>query len=93
MSEEKKKVIINKALAIKVLEVVDAGLSSGMGIPVPGKMCVEAAVNFAMGHEHAPQRCSRQKTGTRGQLRRSNLRGRGTRGRYLLEHREEQRHV
>ncbi|HEX8106742.1 MAG TPA: hypothetical protein VF516_03390, partial [Kofleriaceae bacterium] len=40
------------ATARKVLEVVDAGLVSGMGDPVPGKMCVEAAVCFALGLPH-----------------------------------------
>jgi hypothetical protein len=35
--------------ARKVLEVVDAGLSDGMGFPVPGHMCVEAAVCYALG--------------------------------------------
>lgn len=43
---------INESLARKVLEVVDAGLVHGMGVPKPGKMCVEAAVNYAMGKPH-----------------------------------------
>jgi hypothetical protein len=43
---------INEALARKVLSVVDAGLVSGLGTPEPGKMCVEAAVNYAMGRPH-----------------------------------------
>lgn len=42
---------ITKAVAAKVLEVIDAGLSHGLGEPIPGKMCVEAAVSFAMGEE------------------------------------------
>jgi hypothetical protein len=41
--------------ARKVLEVVDAGLSGGMGSPVPGKMCVEAAVCFALGQPHGDE--------------------------------------
>lgn len=44
---------VNEALAKKVLEVIDAGLVSGMGKPVPGQMCVEAAVCYAMGLPHS----------------------------------------
>ena len=44
--------VIDTSLAVKVLEVVDAGLASGIGNPIPGQMCVEAAVNFAMGSPH-----------------------------------------
>jgi hypothetical protein len=44
---------INEALARKVLATVDAGLVSGMGEPTPGKMCVEAAVCYAMGLPHS----------------------------------------
>lgn len=43
---------INETLARKVLEVVDKGLISGLGQPIPGQMCVEAAVCFAMGLPH-----------------------------------------
>lgn len=43
---------ITKAVAAKVLEVVDAGLSRGLGNKVPGQMCVEAAVCYAMGEPH-----------------------------------------
>ncbi len=39
--------------ARRVLEVVDAGLVYGMGTPTPGKMCVEAAVCFALGLPHS----------------------------------------
>lgn len=39
-------------LARKVLKVVDCGLVEGLGSPVPGQMCVEAAVNYAMGQPH-----------------------------------------
>ena len=46
---------IDLALARKVLAVVDAGLCKGMGTPEPGKMCVEAAVNYAMGAEHGDE--------------------------------------
>lgn len=43
---------INLALAERVLEVVDAGLTWGMGDPKPGHMCVEAAVCYALGEPH-----------------------------------------
>ena len=43
---------IDRDLAKKVLAVVDAGLVSGLGKPKPGQMCVEAAVNYAMGRDH-----------------------------------------
>ena len=43
---------ITKQIADKVLKVVDAGLVSGLGSPEPGKMCVEAAVCFALGLPH-----------------------------------------
>jgi hypothetical protein len=39
-------------VAKKVLEVVDAGLCNGVGTPEPGKMCVEAAVCYALGEPH-----------------------------------------
>jgi len=38
--------------ARKILETVDEGLTNGMGVPVPGHMCVEAAVCFALGKPH-----------------------------------------
>ena len=43
---------INLEVARKLLSVVDAGLVHGMGKPEPGKMCVEAAVCFALGLPH-----------------------------------------
>lgn len=43
---------INESIARKVLETVDAGLVKGVGNPVPGQMCVEAAVCYAMGLPH-----------------------------------------
>ncbi len=46
---------IDIELARKVLSVVDAGLVKGMGIPEPGQMCVEAAVNYAMGAPHGDE--------------------------------------
>jgi hypothetical protein len=47
--------IINEELALKVKEVVSHGLCSGLGKPEPGKMCVEAAVNYACGFEHGDE--------------------------------------
>ena len=43
---------ITRKNAKKVLEVVDAGLVSGLGSPKPGYMCVEAAVCYALGLPH-----------------------------------------
>lgn len=43
---------IDESIAKKVLDTVDAGLSNGLGTPVPGQMCVEAAVCYALGLEH-----------------------------------------
>jgi hypothetical protein len=42
---------ITEKHAMKVLKVVDQGLTNGMGEPVPGHMCVEAAVAFAFDEE------------------------------------------
>jgi hypothetical protein len=50
-----KRIVINKPLAMRVLEVVDKGLTEGEGNPVPGQMCVEAAVSFACGLPHSDQ--------------------------------------
>lgn len=46
------KIEVNKELAKKVIKVVKPGLCGGLGQPIPGKMCVEAAVNYACGLEH-----------------------------------------
>ncbi len=46
-----KKIDLN--LARRVLAVVDEGLVCGVGEPIPGKMCVEAAVCYAQGLEHS----------------------------------------
>jgi hypothetical protein len=43
---------INEVVARKLLQTVDMGLSSGLGQPVPGEMCVEAAVCYALGLPH-----------------------------------------
>lgn len=39
-------------IARKVLAIVDAGLVAGLGVPVPGQLCVEAAVCLALGEPH-----------------------------------------
>lgn len=46
---------ITEAIASKVMEVVDHGLTSGVGEPTPGKMCVEAAVCYALGEPHGDE--------------------------------------
>jgi hypothetical protein len=46
---------LSKDIAQKVLATVDAGLCSGKGKPVPGQMCVEAAVCFALGEPHGDE--------------------------------------
>jgi hypothetical protein len=43
---------ITKTIAKKVLKIVDTGLVCGLGSPIPGRMCVEAAVCFALGEPH-----------------------------------------
>jgi hypothetical protein len=43
---------ITQEVAAKVLSIVDAGLVKGVGLPEPGKMCVEAAVCYALGLPH-----------------------------------------
>jgi hypothetical protein len=44
---------ITQEIAQKVLDTVNVGLVRGKGKPVPGKMCVEAAVCYAMGLPHS----------------------------------------
>lgn len=44
---------LNEMIARKVLTTVDAGLVKGVGKPIPGQMCVEAAVCYAMGLPHS----------------------------------------
>ena len=43
---------INRELASKILTLVDKGLCKGLGKPIEGQMCIEAAVNYAMGLPH-----------------------------------------
>jgi hypothetical protein len=44
--------MITREIAVKVRDTVDAGLVKGVGKPVPGQMCVEAAVCYALGLPH-----------------------------------------
>lgn len=46
---------VGEELAKRVLYMVDAGLVCGVGEPVRGKMCIEAAVSYAMGEEHGDE--------------------------------------
>jgi len=48
-TKEGRKMEITETICSKVLSVVDAGLCSGVGKPIPGEMCVEAAVTYALG--------------------------------------------
>jgi hypothetical protein len=43
---------ITKAIVTKLLKIVDAGLVKGVGNAKPGKMCIEAAVCYALGEPH-----------------------------------------
>lgn len=45
---ESNSIQITREIAQNVLTTIDAGLVCGVGIPVPGRMCVEAAVCYAM---------------------------------------------
>ena len=46
---------LNREVAQKVLTTVDAGLCRGVGKPIPGQMCVEAAVCYALGQPHGDE--------------------------------------
>jgi hypothetical protein len=50
--EEKVLKKIDESVAKRVLKVVDKGLVNGVGKPEPGRMCVEAAVCYAIGQKH-----------------------------------------
>lgn len=45
--------VINEAAAKRVLGVLAFGLPSGLGTPLAGRMCVEAAVAYSMGYDHS----------------------------------------
>jgi hypothetical protein len=44
--------VITPKIVTDVLKTVDQGLVSGLGLPKPGSMCVEAAVCYALGLPH-----------------------------------------
>src|SRR5690606_18668453 len=44
---------LTKEIAQKVKETVECGLSLGLGRPIPGEMCIEAAVCYAYGLPHS----------------------------------------
>lgn len=46
---------ITTEIVKKVIETVDSGLVKGVGDPVPGQMCVEAAVCYALGMPHSDE--------------------------------------
>jgi hypothetical protein len=48
-------IAITETVALKVRDTVRAGLVAGVGDPEPGKMCVEAAVCFALGLPHGDE--------------------------------------
>lgn len=50
-----KPVRMTKSKIAKLLDVIDAGLVSGLGQPEPGKMCVEAAVCYVLGLKHSAE--------------------------------------
>src|SRR5215469_861985 len=50
--EETRMMTITREIAEKVRDTVAAGLSNGVGNPMPGQMCVEAAVCYALGLPH-----------------------------------------
>lgn len=43
---------LNPTIVLKLLNVIDQGLIAGLGKAIPGKMCVEAAVCYALGLKH-----------------------------------------
>lgn len=47
------KPIINQELVNRIDELLSHGLTSGLGEPEPGKMCVEAMICYALGEEHS----------------------------------------
>jgi hypothetical protein len=47
--------VITREIATKVRDVVDVGLVRGVGDPEPGRMCVEAAVCYALGLPHGDE--------------------------------------
>ncbi len=44
--------IITQKLVNKINSLINKGLTQGLGKPEPGRMCVEAAICYALGEEH-----------------------------------------
>ncbi len=55
MVKPERNMTITETIARKVLATVDAGIMAGIGQPVPGKMCVEAATCFALDQPHGDE--------------------------------------
>ena len=55
LKRRKKMTEVTREVAQKVLDTVNAGLVEGIGKPIPGQMCVEAAVCFALGLPHGDE--------------------------------------
>lgn len=47
--------VATRETAEAIIEVLSHGLSSGLGAPIKGQMCVEAAVCYAMGMPHSDE--------------------------------------
>lgn len=63
--EQPEEIIITEKLIKKLIAVINKGLVYGMGDPVPGQMCVEAAVCYVLGYEHDDEpRCVHDDLGT-----------------------------
>ena len=45
-------ITIDESLVTKIHSLLDYGLPTGLGEPEPGSMCVEAAINYALGRPH-----------------------------------------
>lgn len=45
-------IVIDETLAKKIASLCNKGLCMGLGVARPGAMCIEAAVNYAMGRPH-----------------------------------------
>lgn len=45
--------VVDKNAALRVLGVLKKGITHGLGNAIPGQMCVEAAVSYAMGYDHS----------------------------------------
>ena len=46
---------VNEEIVLKILDTIKPGITRGLGKPIPGKMCIEAAICYAYGLEHSDQ--------------------------------------